>query len=264
MPAKTEVKTEEEGPRTAVGVMARQGEGEVAEELEQLVVFQLGGEEYGVAIGEVREIVKMTDITPIPNSPEFIQGIINLRGKIVVVIDLEKRFGLIRSKEAQAAWKHIMIAEMPGGTFGVMVDEVTEVLRIPVKNIREAPSIIAEKIHTDYLKGVGIMEERLIILLDVKKVLSEKELIGLSELAEMNRSKVIKKEVKEEKKPEITEEKVEELAKEKTHLKVEEKITEEIKKIKEGKPAEKKATEEIKKAKEAAPTESKTKPAEAK
>lgn len=192
------------------------------EKLRQFVVFALGGEEYGVNIQDVREIVKTGEITMVPNAPEFIRGIINLRGKIVVVIDLEKRFLLQREEEYTG--KHIIIAEIGESTYGMMVDEVTEVLRMPEKDIKPAPPIITKKINVDYLMGVGSVEERLLILLDLVKVLSEEELIELSETGGKHyrkiKTKKVEEEVKEEKpveevkpeeaKPEEVEEKKEE------------------------------------------------------
>ena len=153
---------------------------EKAKELVQLVVFRLDEEEYAVEISEIREILRMSDITPMPNAPSFIAGVINVRGKIVVVIDLKKRFNLVRySKEKNL---HIIIAEIGDNTFGAIVDEVTEVLRVPNDALEEAPSIISEKIHADYVRGMVVLEDRLIILLDFKKVFEEK---GLTELGEL-------------------------------------------------------------------------------
>jgi len=153
-----------------------------AEKLIQLVVFSLGGEEYGLPITEVKEIMKTGEITFVPNAPDFIRGIINLRGKIVVVIDLENRFLIEREKEWKG--KHIIIIERGENTFGLMVDEVTEVLRLAEEQIKEAPEIITKKIHADYLQGVGTLENRLIIILNLDAVLSEEELAKLSQTAE--------------------------------------------------------------------------------
>lgn len=170
----------------------------------QIVVFNLAKEEYAVEIHQAREIIKTPDITPVPNAPNFIKGIINLRGKIVIVIDLRSRFHL----EATTG-KHVMIAEVGGSLFGLVVDEVAEILRVDEKFIKKAPSIIATKIHHEYLKGVAVIGERLIIILDLEKALAEKELVKMIELAEEAETKKPGKE-KEEK--EITDEEVERLA----------------------------------------------------
>ena len=161
-------------------VKARPKAEEEAKELVQLVIFEIDEEEYAVNIGEVREIMKMTDVTPIPNSPPFIDGIINVRGDIVVVIDLEKRFNLTREHEPKRI--HILLSEVGETLFGLIVDEVTEVLRVPKDDIEPAPAIISERIQAGYVKGVAMLESRLLILLDFEQVLAEK---ALSELGKM-------------------------------------------------------------------------------
>jgi len=173
----------------------------------QLVVFSLAGEEYGVGILDVREIVRIGKITIIPDSPDFVRGVINIRSKIVGVIDLEKRFTLQR--EGDQVSKHIVIAETGDGTFGLLVDEVTDVLRLPEEDIKEAPAIITKKIGIDYVKGVGTLDGKLIILLDLGKVLAEKELIELSKVPRREHPKAQpKKKEKETKKREAPKEKV--------------------------------------------------------
>ncbi len=172
------------------------------EEQIQLVVFELDKEEYGVEITELHEIIKIPDITPIPNAPAFICGILNLRGKIVVVLDLEKRFNLVRENDIKPT--HIIISEckINNNTFGIIVDEVREVIRAPLSTIHPAPTLVTSKIHTDYLKGVAVLENqqddeselkeknpsrksdsesRLIILLDLPKMLEEHELLKFGE-----------------------------------------------------------------------------------
>lgn len=155
-------------------------EEEVSKELVQLVVFELDEEEYAVDISEVREILRIPEITPIPNSPDFIEGIINVRGGIVVVLDLEERFNLTRDAKKKSL--HVVLAEIGDSTFGAIVDAVTEVLRVPKDSIEQAPAIISEKIRADYVKGIVVLENRLLILLDFKKVFEEKGLIELGEL----------------------------------------------------------------------------------
>ena len=169
----------------------------------QFVVFTLGNEEYGVGILDVREIVKTGTITMIPNSPDFLKGVINLRSKIVGVIDLEKRFLLKREDEEEQTGKHIVIAEIGDGTFGLLVDEVTDVLRLPKEGIKLPPEIITKKIGIDYVEGIGTLNDKLIILLDVEKVLSEKELIELARASarEYRKIKPKKKEKAPEEKP---------------------------------------------------------------
>ena len=168
---------------------SERGKGQKAETLVQLVVFELDKEEYAVPIEDLREIIRIPEIAPVPNSPEFIRGILNLRGTIVVVIDLEKRFHLVR--EGKTPPEHIVITEVSGSTFGVVVDRVSEVLRVPVSKIQPTPSLVSSKIHAEYLKGVVVLEEaqkvatetaksRLLILLDLPKMLQEDELLNVT------------------------------------------------------------------------------------
>jgi len=157
-------------------------------------VFELDQEEYAVQITDIREIIKFPLITPIPNAPAFISGIFNLRGKIIVTVDMEKRFHLVREKVITP--KHIIITEVNGGAYGVIVDQVTEVLRVPVISIQSAPELVSSKIHADYLKGVVVLENdkrsRLIILLDFPKLLQEKELLSFGKIVN-NTQKIISK-----------------------------------------------------------------------
>jgi len=199
---------------------------EAAKELIQLVVFELDREEYAVEILEVREILRMPEVTPIPNSPEFIEGIINVRGSIVVVINLEKRFNLERESEQKSL--HVVLTEIGDSTFGAIVDEVTEVLRVPKDSIEDAPAIISQKIHADYVNGVVVLEGRLLIMLDFKKVFEEKGLVELGGMVQKHTE--IARAHRMEEKPEEEEEteaerraRVEKLAEEritgaKTHL----------------------------------------------
>lgn len=151
----------------------------------QLIVFNLGDEEFGADIAQVREIIRTGPITPIPDSPDFIKGVINVRGEIVVTIDLKARFFLPANKEVEC--KHIVIAEQEKNLFGLMVDEVAEVLRIPETDIKEPPELVT-KIHKEYVSGVITLENRLIILLDLTKVLSEEELARLAEIQRRHRA----------------------------------------------------------------------------
>lgn len=138
----------------------------------QLVVFKLGEEEYGVPITQVQEINRLVTPTKIPKSPAFVEGVINLRGKIIPIIDLKKRFNLTLSAYTEDT--RIVVVEINGNTVGVIVDAVSEVLRINSANIEPAPSIIAG-IDAEYLNGVGKVDNRLLILLDLNKILTSKE-----------------------------------------------------------------------------------------
>ncbi|MCG0277927.1 MAG: chemotaxis protein CheW [Thermanaeromonas sp.] len=138
----------------------------------QLVVFQLAGETYGVDINHVHEIIRLQPITEVPRTPDFIEGVINLRGRIIPVIDLHKRFGLPPAEATNNT--RIMVVEVGGMTVGMIVDAVSEVLRLPEENIEPPPPII-KGVDVAYLKGVGKWEDKLIILLDLDRVLKENE-----------------------------------------------------------------------------------------
>lgn len=193
-------------------------EEQILEQLEgevqiQLVVFKLGNEEYGVDISEVERIIKMTEVTRIPHAPGFVEGIINLRGKIVVIVNLLKRFGTFNEEEHIGS--HIIVSEVEGSSFGIIVDDVEEVLKINKKDTRKAPGIIASKIHAEYLKGIGILDEgkRLLILIDLKKILAEKEMVEMAEVTQTIKKQAEVKEeaarkAEEAKKPKITEEEI--------------------------------------------------------
>jgi purine-binding chemotaxis protein CheW len=146
------------------------------EEHIQLVVFQLGGEEYALNILDIREIMRTTSLTPVPNSPSFLAGIVNVRGQINVVLDLKKRFHITGGGEGG----HIINVESEGNLFGFLVDEVTEVMRLPKSMIEPAPPIISHEIGASYVTGVAVVEDRLLILLDITKILDEKELAQFS------------------------------------------------------------------------------------
>ncbi|MES2218006.1 MAG: chemotaxis protein CheW [Pseudomonadota bacterium] len=151
----------------------------------QLIVFRVGDEEFGVPINAVQEIIKIGNITPIPDSPDFIRGLINVRGDIVAIIDVRARFSLPTEEEPS---KHIVIVKQEGNLFGLMVNEVMEVLRIQESDIKAPPQLMA-KIQEDYVYGVITHDSRLIILLDVTKVLSEDELIRLASLTHQKQNK---------------------------------------------------------------------------
>lgn len=140
---------------------------------EQLVVFNLAGETYGIDISLVHEIIRMQVITRVPRTPHFVEGVINLRGRIIPVIDLHKRFNLPHSEETQHS--RIIVVEVVGVTVGMIVDSVSEVLRLPVANIEPPPPVIAGGVDSAYLRAVGKWQDQLIILLDLEKVLHEQE-----------------------------------------------------------------------------------------
>lgn len=147
----------------------------MAEEI-QLVVFKLkSGDticEYGIPITKVQEIIPMAKPTRLPQVPDFVEGIINLRDKIIPIIDIKKRFDMSASELSSET--RSVVVEVEGQTVGIIVDEVSEVLRLPVSQI-EAPPAVVGGIAAEYLTGVGKLEDRLLILLDMDKILTERE-----------------------------------------------------------------------------------------
>lgn len=152
----------------------------VRREEEQLVVFNLSSETYGVDISAVREIIRMQVITEVPRTPDFVEGVINLRGKVIPVIDLHKRFDLPLVEETSNT--RIMVVEVENVTVGMIVDSVSEVLRISKDSIDPPPPVISG-VDSAYLRGVGKLEDKLIILLDLNQVLHEKEKKHLEEVS---------------------------------------------------------------------------------
>jgi purine-binding chemotaxis protein CheW len=138
----------------------------------QVVSFKLGSEEYGVDIAQVQEINRMVSITHVPRAPQFMEGVINLRGQLIPIIDLRTRFGMPREEHTKNT--RIVVTEIGSTRVGMVVDSVSEVLRLPVDQIEAAPDKITG-VDTEYIRGVGKIEDRLIILLDLARVISNAE-----------------------------------------------------------------------------------------
>ncbi len=139
----------------------------------QVIVFSLGDERYGVDISQVREIIRPTKITRIPNAPDFVEGVINLRGQITTIINLRKRFGL-PPKEIDNDTR-IIVVEYNNAVIGMMVDTVNEVKYLSAKDIDPLPNIITSRSEAKFLKGVGKLPDGLLILIDLNKILNEDE-----------------------------------------------------------------------------------------
>jgi len=154
--------------------------GDIKEKVVELIIFSLDNEEFAADMDQVREVISIGLITPIPDSPVFIKGITNVRGEIAVIIGLKDRFHMTSKKELEQ--KHIVIARQGKNLFGVTVDEVTEVLRIQESKIKPPPAFIS-KIEKEYLRGVITGENRQVILLDLNKILSEDDLAQLSKVS---------------------------------------------------------------------------------
>ena len=138
----------------------------------QIVTFKVGEEEFSVSILKVQEIIRMSEITKVPNSPPFVEGVINLRGKVIPVIDSRKRFGLPDVERTEAS--RIIVVDSGGKIVGLIVDSVTEVLRLSQSTVEPPPDIVGG-VEADYIEGVGKLDNRLVILLNLDKVLSIKE-----------------------------------------------------------------------------------------
>jgi purine-binding chemotaxis protein CheW len=151
------------------------------EDLRQFVSFIIAGEEFGVNILTVQEIIRPVEITRVPHAPEFVEGVINLRGRILPVIDLRTRFGF-PSREQNGDMR-IIVVEIGEQTVGFMTDSVQEVLRVDVNSIEPAPEI-AVGIEAGYLRGVAKLDERLLILLELGNILSDEEAEALEGLEE--------------------------------------------------------------------------------
>ncbi len=147
------------------------------EELLQLVSFNIGSEEFGVDILKVQEINRMVEITRVPQAPHYVEGVINLRGKVIPIVDLRKRFNL-EVKEYDKNTR-IVVVDINGSIMGMVVDSVSEVLRLPSNTIEPPPEIVAN-INSEYIKGVAKLEDRLLIFLDLSKVIDANEMSGVT------------------------------------------------------------------------------------
>ena len=141
------------------------------EELLQIVSFRVEDEEFGLEILRVQEIIRVQQLTRVPASPDFIEGVINLRGRVIPVISLRKRFGLPQSTLDKQT--RIIVVEVNGAVLGLMVDAVSEVLRLPAGTVEPPPRL--GHVEREYVRGVGKLENRLLILLDIDRLMSEAE-----------------------------------------------------------------------------------------
>lgn len=140
----------------------------------QMVTFEVAAEEFAINILAVQEINRMMQITRVPQSPECVKGVINLRGKIIPVIDLRQRFDM-ETKEHDNNTR-IIVVEVVNQVIGFIVDQVNEVLRVSSSIIEAAPSLVTSNIDSAYIEGVGKLDDRLLIMLDLAKLLSPDEL----------------------------------------------------------------------------------------
>lgn len=150
----------------------------------QLVTFQLGKESYGIEIMDVQEIVPVQEIRPMPNAPVYVEGILNLRGKIVPIINLHQRFQFERAKlnEEDKLLSGIIIVDIDGMQLGIMIDKVSRVMTIAGDTIQPPPQVISG-IGAEYIEGVVNEGERYLIILDIRRLFDPRELRQLNRLS---------------------------------------------------------------------------------
>lgn len=138
----------------------------------QIVVFSLGSETYGVDIASVREIIPVQKIVSVPRAPDFVEGIINLRGRVIPVLDLRKHFGFEQKKGDPS--QRIVLVEAGQESIGVIVDAVSSVLRISDESVEPAASVIVGA-EIEYIQGIAKVDEELVVLIDLTKIISDAE-----------------------------------------------------------------------------------------
>lgn len=147
----------------------------------QVVGFRIGRETFGLPIAMVREIVRVPDITSVPNVPDYVEGVINLRGRIIPVIDLRKRFGQ-KSLEADKR-NRIVVVEVDTRALGLLVHSASEVLKVPPSEI-ESPQNVFQEGELSYVSGVAKLNGRLVILINLQRLLQASELRGIQEVVQ--------------------------------------------------------------------------------
>ncbi|HUX22045.1 MAG TPA: chemotaxis protein CheW, partial [Spirochaetia bacterium] len=153
-------------------MQTKNAERDIDGELNQLISFMVGNEEYGMEILRVKEVIRSPEITSLPKAPTFVKGIINLRGDVIPIVDLRNKFGLETDEMTQAT--RIIVVDVDGRLVGMVVDSASQVVRIPSDQIDPPPPIIGG-ISTEYIKGVAKLNDRLVILLNIDSILSGDE-----------------------------------------------------------------------------------------
>ncbi len=142
--------------------------GSGVEDQYQFVVCRIGGEEFAIDVLTVQEINRLAEITKVPKTPSYVEGVINLRGRIIPVLDLRQRFGLTSGK--QTGQTRVVVVSLSSRLVGLVVDAVVEVLNLP-KTAIESPPSLGNSVGSDYTMGVGRLENRLLIILDLNRLL---------------------------------------------------------------------------------------------
>jgi purine-binding chemotaxis protein CheW len=158
--------------------MAEETKKTQGDNLEQMVTFNLGQEEFGVNILQVQEINRMVEITQVPQTEHYVEGIINLRGKVIPIIDLRKKFSMPEKEYNNQT--RIVVIDVKEDTVGLVVDGVSEVLRVPAGSLEEAPKLVSGGRSgcsgAEYIKSIVKLEDRLLIYLDLEKIISSSSL----------------------------------------------------------------------------------------
>ena len=158
--------------------MQKQGK-TASEVLEQIITFNVGKEEYGVEIQTVKEVIRLREITRLPKAPAFVKGVINLRGDVIPVIDLREKFGL--EQEEYTEKTRVIVVEVEAKSIGMIVDSVSHVVRLAQDEIEPPPPLVGEA-SGEFIRGVGKLGERLIVLLNINKILTTEEKIELESM----------------------------------------------------------------------------------
>lgn len=153
-----------------------------------LIVFKLGREEYGIRIEQVKEVTLTPEITKMPRTPKFIKGVANIRGDIIAIMDLEQRFGItpaLTADDVSGSRNYTLVIDVQNFTIGLVVQEVPQSLTLSYAQIDKTPNIIKElNINDKFIDGIGKVDGRLIIILDIEKILSHQEMKELEQVNE--------------------------------------------------------------------------------
>ena len=153
--------------------------GVLAENLDQLISFAISDEDYGVDIQTVKEVIRHREITRLPKAPAFVKGVINLRGDIIPIIDLRERFGM--EQQEYTNMTRVIVVEVEGRSVGMVVDSVSHVIRIEEGQIEPPPPCVGKK-SEEYIRGVGKVDEKLIVLLHITRILTAEEKVEIDKL----------------------------------------------------------------------------------
>jgi purine-binding chemotaxis protein CheW len=146
---------------------------------DQIISFTVGAEEYGLEILKVKEVIRIKEVTKLPKAPEFVSGVINLRGDVIPIIDLRKKFGLPSREYSEMT--RVIVVEVEDKLMGMVVDGVSHVIRIGQEQVVPPPTLVGG-VSADYIRGVGKLEDRLIVLLNIGKILTAEEKIELEKI----------------------------------------------------------------------------------